>query len=155
MDYRIFNVCTCSFLRVHIYTRGGWAHQQQVSTFLTRKNSHRFVLCSWCRRGSSLGFLDLESDALPTEPPRHPIATKSPHHHIVFKMWMWKYNNSADDSHMYMIIIISNCLLLFLSPANHDGSSPDYLEYNTKHAHYTNVKHINIIRKLVPSVLLS
>ena len=31
----------------------------------------------------------------------------------------------------------------------------DYMEYNTKHAHHANVKHINIIRKLVPSVLLS
>ena len=29
-----------------------------------------------------------------------------------------------------------------------------YLEYNTKHAHYANVKHINIIRKLVPLALL-
>ena len=31
----------------------------------------------------------------------------------------------------------------------------DYLEYNTKHASSTNVTHINIIRKLVPSLLLS
>ena len=31
----------------------------------------------------------------------------------------------------------------------------DYLKYNTKHALYTNVKHINIIQKLFPSVLLS
>ena len=31
----------------------------------------------------------------------------------------------------------------------------DCLEYNTKHAHYTNVKHMNIIRKLVPSGLLT
>ena len=29
------------------------------------------------------------------------------------------------------------------------------VEYNTKHAHFTKVKHININRKLVPSVLLS
>ena len=28
------------------------------------------------------------------------------------------------------------------------------VEYNTKHAHYINVKHTNIIRKLVPSVSL-
>ena len=31
----------------------------------------------------------------------------------------------------------------------------NYLEYNTKHARYTNITHINIIRKLVPSVLLA
>ena len=29
------------------------------------------------------------------------------------------------------------------------------VEYNTKYAHFTNVKHINIIGKLVPSVLFS
>ena len=29
------------------------------------------------------------------------------------------------------------------------------VEYNTKHAHYINVKHTNIIRKVVPSVSLS
>ena len=28
------------------------------------------------------------------------------------------------------------------------------VEHNTKHAHYINVKHTNIIRKVVPSVLL-
>ena len=33
------------------------------------------------------------------------------------------------------------------------GSSPTQVEYNTKHIQYTNVKHINIIRKLVSSVL--
>ena len=43
------------------------------------------------------------------------------------------------------------------------GINEDYLqelnltevEKNTKHAHFTNVKHINTIRKFVPSVLLS
>ena len=29
------------------------------------------------------------------------------------------------------------------------------VEYNTNNAHFTNVKHTNIIQKLVPSVLLS
>ena len=29
------------------------------------------------------------------------------------------------------------------------------VKYNTKHAYFTKIKHINIIRKLVPSVLLS
>ena len=31
------------------------------------------LLCSWRRRGSTLRSLDLESDTLPTEPPRHPL----------------------------------------------------------------------------------
>ena len=36
-------------------THGGWAHRLRVSTmFLTLKNSHKFVLCSWRRRGSNL-----------------------------------------------------------------------------------------------------
>ena len=29
------------------------------------------------------------------------------------------------------------------------------VKYNTKHAHFTNVKHINMIQKLVSSVMLS
>ena len=50
------------------------AHRQRVSTtILTGKNSHNCFVCSWRRRGSNLGSLDLESDALPTEPPRHPM----------------------------------------------------------------------------------
>ena len=40
----------------------------QATTFLTRKNSHTFFLYSWRRRGSNLWSLDLESDALSTEP---------------------------------------------------------------------------------------
>ena len=40
-EYRIFNVRTWSFLH------GGWAHRQRFSTtFLTRKNSHKFVSCA-------------------------------------------------------------------------------------------------------------
>ena len=70
MDYRIFHVRTWSFLFVCMHT-GGWAHRQQVDTFLTQKNSQFFLLCSWCRRGSNLRSLDLEPDALPTEPPHH------------------------------------------------------------------------------------
>ena len=33
---------------------------------------HKLFLCSWRRLGSNLRSLDLKSDALPTEPPRHP-----------------------------------------------------------------------------------
>ena len=43
--------------------------------FLTRKYSHNCLLCPCRRRGSNLRSfrpLDLESDALPTEPPHHP-----------------------------------------------------------------------------------
>ena len=55
-------------------------------------------------------------------------------------------------------------LLKDYSPVNRTGSHEDFsqvqmsqVEYNTKHAHYNykNVKHINIIRTLVLSVLLS
>ena len=38
-----------------VYIQGGWAHPQRVSTtFLTRRNSHKFFLCSW--RGSNSGL---------------------------------------------------------------------------------------------------
>ena len=62
-----------SFLcvRIHVCTHRGWAHRQRVSTFCSRKNYRKFVLCSW--RGLNLGSLGLESDTLPTEPPRHPL----------------------------------------------------------------------------------
>ena len=52
------------------YTHGDWAHRQRVSTtFFYSEKPHNFFLCFW--RGSNLGSLDLESDALPIEPPRH------------------------------------------------------------------------------------
>ena len=57
-----------------VYTRRGWgtptASQHNI---LTRKNSHKFFLCSG--RDSNLWSwnpLDLEADALPNEPPRPP-----------------------------------------------------------------------------------
>ena len=54
-------------------------------------------------------------------------------------------------------------LLEASSSVNHTGSPRGFslnfyltdVENNTKHVHFTNLKHINIIRKLVPSVLLS
>ena len=80
MDYRIFNLCAWSFLCVH--THGGWAHQRWISTkYLTRKNLSnpnwseyeckrvKFFLCSW---RTKLRSWNAKSDALPTEPPRHP-----------------------------------------------------------------------------------
>ena len=45
MDYRIFNVRTCSLLCLRIHTRVGHTDTQRVSTtFLTRKNSKKCLL---------------------------------------------------------------------------------------------------------------
>ena len=41
------------------------------TTFLTWKNCHNFFVCSW--RDSNLCPLDLESDALPIQPPRQHV----------------------------------------------------------------------------------
>ena len=46
---------------------------ESAQHFWLRKKSHKFFLCSWW--GSNLGSLDLESDALPIDPPRHPPKT--------------------------------------------------------------------------------
>ena len=52
---------------------GGWAHRQQFSTtFLTRNNS-QFVPVLLTSNLSNLGSLDLQSDDLLIEPPRHPL----------------------------------------------------------------------------------
>ena len=53
MDYRIFNVRMCSFLCVRIHTEVGHTDHESAQHFLTRKNSHKFVLCSWW--GSNFG----------------------------------------------------------------------------------------------------
>ena len=78
MDYRIFNLRSLrghSYACVHIYIHGGCmgtcTDSESTQHLLTRKNSHNFSLCS-CR-GWNVGSLDLESDALPTEPSHHPI----------------------------------------------------------------------------------
>ena len=58
MDYMFFNVRIRGRSNACGYTHGGWAHRQRVSTtFLTRKISHTFWLCSWRRRVSNLGSL--------------------------------------------------------------------------------------------------
>ena len=70
MDYRIFNARTYSFLCV--YTYGGWAHRQRVSTtFLSQKKLDTcfFLLLT----GFEPRVLDLGSDAVPVEPCRHLI----------------------------------------------------------------------------------
>ena len=69
MDYRIFTVRTWSFLRMHIHTGVGHTDSESAQHFWLGK-THKFFLCSWL--DSNLGPLNLESDALPTEPPRHP-----------------------------------------------------------------------------------
>ena len=100
------------------------------------------------------------------------------------KLGIWRHFNTEDKEILKSQNSVTSCdwtaccrcqlpidyyyyyLLKAHSPVNHTGSSQgfslvqilhklDYLEYNTKHAHYTNIKHINIIRKVVPSVLLS
>ena len=47
-------------------------------------------------------------------------------------------------------------LLKAYSPVNSTGSSQGFskVEYNTKHAYFATAKHTNIIRKLIPLVLL-
>ena len=71
MDYRIFNVRACIVFRMRVYTHGGWEHRQRISTtFLTRKNSQIRKKTNSCSPDGIRTFvlLDLESDALPTEP---------------------------------------------------------------------------------------
>ena len=60
-----------------VYTRGlGTATTSQHNVFDSKQLFFLFkLLCSW--RGSNLGSLDLESDATPIEPPRHPKMGKS------------------------------------------------------------------------------
>ena len=84
MDYRIFIMHTWSFLCARVHT-GGWPHQQQVGSTFWLGKTHKFWVCSW--RDSNLGLLDLESDALPIEPSRHPQTnqrnTPTLHMHMV------------------------------------------------------------------------
>ena len=54
-----------------VYTRGlGTPTASQQNNFDSEKLT---ILCVCSRRGSNLGSLDLKSDALPIEPPRHPV----------------------------------------------------------------------------------
>ena len=66
--------CVRHYSYACLYTRGlGTPTASQHKHFYSQ-NSHKFFLCSWRRRGSNLrcfGSLDLESDALPTEPCRN------------------------------------------------------------------------------------
>ena len=73
MDCRIFNVRTSLFVFVRVHTGVGHTGSESAQHFWLGKNSHKFVLCSWRRRDSNIRSLDLESNALPTESPRHPL----------------------------------------------------------------------------------
>ena len=79
IDYRIFNMRTWSFLCIRIQTGVGHTDSESAQQFWLRKTLTIFVLCTW--RGLNLGFLDLESDALPTEPS---IQVMILHHHTKF-----------------------------------------------------------------------
>ena len=74
VDYRVFNVRTWWFYAC-VYTQWlGTPKMSQYNIFDSEKLTNflyaQFLLCSW--RGSNLRS-DLDSDALPIEPPRHPI----------------------------------------------------------------------------------
>ena len=69
---------TCVRSHARVYTRGWGTPTTSQHNSLTRKNSHKFVLCS--RRDSNLWSWnpsDLEADALPIEPPRSHVLTFS------------------------------------------------------------------------------
>ena len=84
MDYRSLT-CVRDHSYDRIHTGVGHTNSESAQQFLTQKNPHKFVLCSWC--GSNLGSLDLESDALPTEPSCHHIIMLVTYH------WQcWKAN---------------------------------------------------------------
>ena len=59
---------TWSFLCVRIHTGVGHTDSESAQHFWLGKTDN-FFLCSW--RDSNLRSLDLESNTLPTEPPRH------------------------------------------------------------------------------------
>ena len=84
-NYRIYNVRTWAFLRVHIHTRVGHT-DNPAQHFLLRK-AHKFFLCSW--RDWNLGSLNLESDALPIEPTRRPDSDLEPSKPSMAQGWWW------------------------------------------------------------------
>ena len=81
MDYRIFNVRTCSFLCVRMYTHRGLDTPiaSQHNIFDSEKLSQMFLVLDPDADGVRTSGLSLylESDALPTEPPRHTTVLNS------------------------------------------------------------------------------
>ena len=59
----------CAYVIILVHT--GVRHTDSESAHFWLGKIHKFFLCSW--RDSNLGPLDLESNALPIEPPRHPL----------------------------------------------------------------------------------
>ena len=52
---------------VRAYTHWGWAHHPASAQHFLLGKTHKFFLCTW--RDSNLWSSNLESDALPVEPP--------------------------------------------------------------------------------------
>ena len=77
MDARVFNGLIILVRKYTIHT-GGWAHPtaSQHNIFDSGKTLTNFSCAPDADGGSNLGSLDLESDALTTEPPRHPHSTE-------------------------------------------------------------------------------
>ena len=79
-NYRIFNVRTRSLICVRMHTGVGYTDSKSAQvTCLTQKSSRRFSCaldgpCGTRTRVINMEF-ELESDALPVEPPRHSILT--------------------------------------------------------------------------------
>ena len=83
---------------IHVYTHGGWAQRQWVSTtWLTReKNLIKFFLCSW--RDSNLGLWNVKSDALPMEAPCQPAVRRSSAKCLVWATLIIPMSSCVNDS---------------------------------------------------------
>ena len=65
-------MCVCDHLCVRIHTGVGHTDSESAQHFWLGR-THKFFLCSWRMQGLNLGSLDIESDALHTEPPHHRV----------------------------------------------------------------------------------
>ena len=94
-----------SFLCMHTHTGVGHTDNESAQQFwLGVKLSQTFVLYSWWR--SNLWSLDLESDALPIEPPRPPNKYSTHWQHAGFKVYSY---TAFRDEALRLFIIISIC----------------------------------------------
>ena len=80
-DYRIFNVRIWSFLCVRMHTGVGTPTASQQNILDSEKLTN--LSCAPGGRGSNLCPLNLESDALPIEPPRKPQLSTIPLHVVL------------------------------------------------------------------------
>ena len=80
----------------------------------------------------------------------------------------WMHSHRSPTRPTVCCFLLSACFILFIYcwliaqstaqghlTAFHKFKFHTQVQYNTKHAHYINVKHTNIIQKIVPSVSLS